>query len=520
MNGERSDPHGPSAEVAKAGAGDLSGLLEDGAATSAQLTAMLIERMEAIDRSGPSIRSVLRLNDRAVDEAAELDAERAAGHVRGPLHGVPVLVKDNIDTSRLGATAGSLALDKVPVRTDAPLVRQLHEAGLVIIGKANLSEWANFRGRPSASGWSAVGHQTRNPYALNRTPGGSSAGSGAGVAAGLAPLAVGTETDGSILCPSAACGLVGLKPTVGLVSRAGIIPVSSSQDTAGPMARSVADVARLLDVLASSAIDSDGGQVPGRPDRAEPFVAALSRDLRGFRVGVVRDEGYFGYHAATDLVVEAMLGSFEDAGAEVIDPVTGLGGASQADEMTVLCHEFKACLDAYLAGRSAIGETSGSARPVRSLADVIAFNEAHGAEHLEVFPQDVMIRSAATHGLDDPRYVSARAANLRRTREEGIDGVCIRLGLDALVAPTMSPAWPIDHVSGDSHLGSSWGQAAVAGYPSLSLPVGEVRGMPVGLTIWGRAWSEATLIRLASAVESQIGFRPAPTFRESVSFVE
>jgi amidase len=520
MNPEMSDPHIGSAEVAKAGAGELRKQFEDGTTTSAELTAILMERIAAIDHSGPNICSVLRLNDRVVDDAAQLDAERAAGHVRGPLHGVPVLVKDNVDTVQLGATAGSLALEGVPVAADAVLVTRLRDAGLVIIGKTNLSEWANFRGRPSSSGWSAVGHQTANPFALNRTPGGSSSGSGAGVASGLAPIAVGTETNGSILCPAAVCGLVGLKPTVGLVSRTGVIPVSSSQDTAGPMARSVADAALLLDALASGPIDPGDAAMQHRPDRAESFVAALSQDLRGLRVGVVRDEGYFGYHLATDAVVEAMLGSLAAAGATVVDPVIEIGDAVQADEMTVLFNEFKAGLDAYLARRSATSETPGSPPPPRSLADVIAFNQAHEAEHLEVFPQDFMIRSAATSGLDDPAYMTALADNLRRTRGEGIDAVCLRLRLDALVAPTMPPAWQIDHVTGDSHLGCAWGQAAIAGYPSISLPVGEVRGMPVGLTIWGRAWSEATLLRIASAVEDQIAYRPAPSYRESVGLLE
>jgi len=519
MDAERSDPHEPSSGVARIAACQLGRLLQDGSMTSAEVTSTLIERIAAVDASGPSLRSVIRLNDRAVDEAAQLDAERRAGRARSPLHGVPVLVKDNIDTVRLGATAGSLAFDGLPLSADAPLVTRLHEAGLLILGKANLSEWANFRGRPSASGWSAVGHQTRNPFALNRTPGGSSAGSGAGVAAGLAPVAIGSETDGSILCPAAACGVVGLKPTVGLLSRTGIIPVASSQDTAGPMARSVADVAQLLDVLAAGPLDPDDPAMAGRPDRLDSFVAALSGDLRGLRIGVVRDDGYFGYHPATDAVVEATLGAFAAAGAELVDPVTGIGAASQVDEMTVLCHEFRVGLETYLDRRLAAVGTPRPAGVPGGLADVIAFNEAHTAERLDLFPQDILLRSAASSGLDDPVYLDARAANHRRTREEGIDAVCDRLHLDALVAPTMSPAWTIDHITGDSHYGSAWSQAAVAGYPSMSLPVGEVQGLPVGLAIWGRAWTESTLIRIAGAVEDQIGYRPEPRYRESVSLL-
>jgi amidase len=519
MNAGQSDPHEPSAEWARTGARELSRLLQAGDTTSAEVVSTAIERIEAVDRSGPSLRSVLRLSDRAMDEARQLDSERRAGHTRGPLHGVPVLVKDNIDTVSLGATAGSLALEGLGVAVDAPVVAQLRHAGVLILGKTNLSEWANFRGRPSASGWSAVGGQTLNPFALNRSPGGSSSGSGAAVAAGLAPIAVGTETDGSILCPAAACGLVGLKPTVGLLSRTGIIPVASSQDTAGAMARSVADVAELLDVLAGCPIDSEDAAMAGRPDRGGSFVAALSADLRGFRIGVVRDEAYGSHHPATDLVVEVTLGAFTAAGAELVDPVTGIGSASHSDEMTVLCHEFKAGLEAYLARRLGGQESSKSPRAPRNLADVIAFNEERPAERLDVFPQDVLRRSERCGGLDELVYLEARAANQRRTRQEGIDEVCLRHRLDALIAPTMSPAWPIDHITGDSHFGSAWGQAAVAGYPSMTLPIGEVQGLPVGMAIWGRAWSEATLIRIASAVEDQIRYRPVPSYRKSVALL-
>jgi amidase len=428
-----------------------------------------------------------------------------------------VLVKDNVDTVDLGATAGSLALEGAPVATDAALVTQLRSAGAIILGKTNLSEWANFRGRPSASGWSAVGNQTRNPFALNRSPGGSSSGSGAAVAAGLSPLGVGTETDGSILCPAAACGLVGIKPTVGLVSQAGIIPISASQDTAGPLARSVEDAAALLDVLASAT--SSGARAStadpvGRPASTSSYADAVSNDLRGIRVGVVRDDGYFGYHPDTDDLVQWVLGAFREAGADVVESVTGIGTPLHADEMTVLCTEFKAGLRAYLVRRFAGPLESPSQRRLpRSLDDVIAFNEATAAERVDLFPQDVLIRAASSGGLDDPAYLAARSANHRRTREEGIDAVCARLGLDALVAPTMAPAWMIDHVNGDSHFGASWSHAAIAGYPSLNLPIGEVRGLPVGLALWGRAFTEATLIRIASAVEGQISYRPVPTYR-------
>jgi amidase len=519
MVDDENDPHSKTAEIAHLGAGALSRLFESGTTSSAEVTAALVERFEAIDRSGPRLRSVLRINDRALDEAAASDAERRSGHTRGPLHGVPVLVKDNIDTVHLGATAGSLALDVGPPATDARLVTELRQAGAIILGKANLSEWANFRGRPSSSGWSALGNQTRNPFALNRSPGGSSAGSGAGVASGLAPLAVGTETDGSILCPAAACGVVGIKPTVGLVSRDGIIPISSSQDTAGPMARSVEDAARLLDVLAGGPPDAIDVGIEGRSDRVASFVDESPGDLRGLRIGVVRDDGYFGYHAATDAVIEAVLGAFIEAGAELVDPVYDIGAGTPADEMIVLCTEFKSGLEDYLQRRRASGGDDSSQRLPRSLDDVIAFNEDNPGERLDLFPHDVLVRAAATAGLENPAYRAARDANQRRTRSEGIDAVCNRLRLDALVAPTMPPAWTIDQLNGDSHAGAAWSQAAIAGYPSISLPVGEVHGLPVGLAIWGRAFTETTLIRIAAGLERQIAYVPVPLYRTTVGIV-
>ncbi len=510
-------PHLAGNEIARQGAATVRSLMDTGATTSAEVTAALLERIEAIDRAGPTLRAVLSVSDRAVDDAAARDAERRSGRLRGPLHGVPVLIKDNIDTAGpLGATAGSLALS-VPPTSDAWLVGHLRDAGAVILGKTNLSEWANFRGRPSSSGWSGAGGQTRNPFALDRTPGGSSSGSGAGVAAGFAPLAVGTETDGSILCPAAACGVVGLKPTVGLVSRAGIIPISCSQDTAGPIARSVGDVALLLDALTAGPPDPADSAMTARPHTPGGYFAGLDGDLRGCRIGVVRDEFYFGYHPALDRVIESVLGGFAEAGAEVVDPVTGVGSVSWSDEMIVLCAEFKSTLAAYLAGRwSSVNDSAGLPR---NLDDVIAFNLATEAELLSAFPQDVLVRSAASGGVDEPAYLEARAANHRRAREDGIDQVCRREGLDALVAPTMAPAWLIDQLNGDHHSNSAWSQAAIAGYPSMNLPVGEVHGLPVGLAIWGRAWTEATLLNIAFGLERQLDYSPVPTFRASAGSV-
>jgi amidase len=513
MDASPPDPHSQSASAARLSVPELAGLLAGHVITSAEVTATLVERIEAIDGQGPGIGSVLRLNERAVDEASALDRERHDGRNRGPLHGVPVLVKDNIDTRDLGATAGSLALAGVPA-TDAVVVTRLREAGAVIIGKANLSEWANFRGRPSSSGWSAAGGQTRNPFALDRSPGGSSSGSGAGVAAGLAPLALGTETDGSILCAAAACGVVGIKPTVGLISRTGIVPVASSQDTAGPLARSVADAALLLELLAAGGVDPEDPATVSRPNVIGSFrQAALSGDTSGYRVGVVRDPGYSGNHAKTEAVFEAALAALRERGAELVDPVTDIGAHVVEDELTVMCTEFKVGLDSYLASRMKATDADGP----RSLDDVITFNEANSAERLDLFPQDMLIRSSETTGVDDAAYLDARAANWRRTREEGIDAVCERLNLDALIAPAMAPAWPIDHVTGDRQIGASWSQAAVAGYPSIAVPVGEVHGLPVAVAIWGRAFTEATLVRIAGALEAEIAFRPTPLFLPSVS---
>ncbi|MGH9291239.1 MAG: amidase family protein, partial [Acidimicrobiales bacterium] len=350
----RPDPHPPSAELARLSATDILARLESGDVSSVEVVSGLMARVEALDSSGPAISSVVTLSGSALDEAAACDRERRAGQVRGPLHGLAVLVKDNIDTERLGATAGSFALSGSRPAGDAATVTALKAAGAVVLGKTNLSEWANFRSRPSSSGWSAVGGQTRNPHALNRSPGGSSSGSGAAVASGLAPLAVGTETNGSILCPAAACGIVGVKPTVGLVSRTGIVPIAASQDTAGPMARTVADVALLLEVLAGST------EVPDPEDRAtrrrppgldSAYRAAAVLSCRGLRVGVVRDGAFSGFHGPTDAAAAVAVEALRAAGAKVVDPVLSPGRASQVDEMVVLFHEMKAGINSYLARR-------------------------------------------------------------------------------------------------------------------------------------------------------------------------
>jgi amidase len=495
--------------------------LARGDTTSVDVVVQLLRRIDELDRSGPALRSVLATCPDALDTAARLDAERRAGTGRpGPLHGLAVLVKDNIDTAGEPATtAGSLALASTRPAADATVVRRLREAGAVVLAKANLSEWANIRSGYSSSGWSAVGGQCRNPHALDRSPGGSSSGSAAAVAAGLAPLAVGTETDGSILCPATLNGVVGIKPTVGLVSRQGVVPISHSQDTVGPFARTVADAALLLGVLAGP---GPGRDPADRATRSRPagldtdYLAACDPGgLVGARLGVVR--GSFGRSVAGDVLVEAALDVARDAGAVLVDPVEVPGAAALAqsdDEMTVLLCELKAGLEAYLGQRPA----DDGSQP-RTMAELIAFNEAHAELEMPRFGQDHFIAAAATDGLDEPGYRRARAAGLRRARSRGIDAALAAGAVDVLVAPTMAPAWLIDDVNGDPPIPGCYRASAVAGYPAITLPVGSVRGLPAGLCLMGPAWSEALLVRLAYAFEQAlaIGDTLRPAFAPSAS---
>ncbi|HEY3556462.1 MAG TPA: amidase [Kribbella sp.] len=444
--------------------------------TAATLVDELQGRMRDID---PLVNAVCTPNPTALTEAARLDTERDEGRVRGPLHGVPVLVKDNIDTADLPTTAGSLALaDQPPPPQDAPLVRRLRDAGCVILGKTNLSEWANFRGSSSSSGWSAYGGLTRNPYALNRSPGGSSSGSGAAVAAGLAEYAIGTETNGSIVCPAALNGVVGLKPTVGLVPQQGIVPISHSQDTAGPMTRTVQQAAALLSVLTG--------------DQTDYTEACRGTDLSNVRIGVPRGP-LWGYSKGLDQVTERALELLSQCGATLVDHLSLPSPGGDEDQLQVLSHELKVDLAAYLATRAPGGP--------RTLDDLIAFNNEHADQELQWFGQELFERAAATDGLDSPVYVAARLTALRAGRD-GIDNLLRDNQLDALVSPSYSPAWSIDLVNGDHVLGSSSSHAALAGYPLLSVPSGLVSGLPVGLTISGTARSEVTLIRLAHAFET------------------
>jgi amidase len=474
-----------------------------GRRTARAIAELYLGRIAALDQAGPSLRSVIELNPDALAIADGLDAERAAKGLRGPLHGVPVLIKDNIATAdRMSTTAGSLALEGSIAAADAAIVSRLRAAGAVILGKTNMSEWANFRSTHSTSGWSARGGQVLNPYALDRNPCGSSSGTGAAVAANFAAIGIGTETDGSIVCPSGATALVGLKPTLGLVSRSGIIPIAHSQDTAGPMTRTVEDAAILLDVLAAT----DPRDPATTAQRRGDYRGALDRNgLRGARLGVARG-AFFGYSDATDRLAEAALADMKAQGAVIVDPA-GIPNAGKYDatELEVLLYEFKADLNRYLA---ALGP---SAR-VHSLADVIAFNDANRTREMPFFGQELMLRAQQKGPLTDQAYRAALARNLRLSRKNGIDAVMNRLRLDALVAPTGSPAWLTDLVNGDHFVGASSTPAAVAGYPTITVPAGSAFGLPVGISFIGRAWSEPLLLKLAYAYEQSTRHRRPPTF--------
>jgi amidase len=481
--------------------------LTAGRVTSEVLVAAYLQRIEAIDRNGPTLRSVLSVNPDAAAQARLLDDERRAGRVRGPLHGIPILLKDNIDTKDpLPTTAGSLALAANVTGRDAPAVARLRDAGAIVLGKTNLSEWANIRSSRSTSGWSAVGGLTRNPYALDRNTCGSSAGSGAAAAASLAAAAIGTETDGSIVCPSAANGLVGIKPTVGLVSRTHIVPISHSQDTPGPMARSVGDAAILLAVMAGH--DALDVATKDADTRRADYPGALDRDaLRGVRLAALRFLG--GYHAETDRVFDAALAAMKVAGADIVDVMSFDRRAEVGEaELTILLTELKVDLDAYLASTPAQVQT-------RSLADVIAFNKGTPAEMVH-FGQELFERAAATRGLRDPAYLGALEKARRLAGPEGIDRMLQTTGAVALLAPTGGPAWMTDVIDGDHFLGAASELPAVAGYPHVTVPMGVVSGLPVGISFIGGAWSEARLIGLAYAFEQHARARIPPVYPPSI----
>ena len=480
--------------------------MRSGRWTARKLCELYLDRIDKLDRSGPTLRSVIEVNPDALAIADALDAERRAGNVRGALHGIPVVIKDNIDTAdRMQTTAGSLALVGAKPPRDAFVAGRLRAAGAVILGKTNLSEWANFRSTHSTSGWSGRGGHCRNPYALDRNPCGSSSGTGAAVAANFAAVGVGTETDGSIVCPSAANSLVGIKPTVGLVSRAGIIPIAHSQDTAGPMARTVTDAAILLGALAG-ADPRDPATAAGAGKASADYTRFLDAGgLKGARIGVPREK-LFGYSAAADKLVGDAIEVMRGLGAEIVDPadIPHLGDYDDA-EFTVLLYEFKADLEAYLADL-------GPAAPMHTLADLIAFNDKHRREEMPYFGQEIFERAETKGPLTDDAYVEAAARCRRLSRTEGLEVVLAEHKLDALLAPTGGPPWTTDLVNGDHFLGASSTPAAVSGHPSITVPAGYVFGLPVGLSLIGKPWDEGTLIRLAYAYEQAAKVRKPPTF--------
>ena len=487
---------------------DLQTAMTAGRLDSETLVQMYLTRIQAIDRSGPTLRSVQEINPDAVAIARSLDEERRAKRVRGPLHGIPILLKDNIATAdKMETTAGTLALVGARPREDSTIALRLRQSGAIILGKASMSEWAYFKSTPGSSGWSARSGQARNPYVLNRTPCGSSSGSAIAVAANLVTASIGTETDGSIVCPGGVNGVVGIKPTVGLTSRAGVIPISVTQDTIGPFGRTVADAATVLGALVG--VDSRDPATQASAGRMQTdYVKYLELNgLRGARIGVPRD-GYFGYSPKADAVVNQAIDVLRTGGAVIVDPVkipnfdrTALNTA----EITVLLYEFKAGVNAYLA-------SVAPGAQVRTLDDVIQFNKRNVRENLPYFGQELLERAQAKGDLTEAEYLEALEKCRRLAGKEGFDAIMDEQQLDALVAPTTTPAWPVDLVNGDQFRGSSAKSAALAGYPLVTVPAGATMGLPVGITFMGRAWSEPTLIKLAYAFEQATKARRPPQY--------
>ncbi len=502
-------------ELEEATVASLQAGMKSGKYSARSITELYLNRIEGLNHSGPALRAIIETNPDALKIADDLDAERKARGPRSPLHGIPVLLKDNIDThDRMTTTAGSLALEgSIPLQ-DSFIAKRLREAGAIILGKANLSEWANFRGDTSSSGWSARGGQCRNPYVLDRSPSGSSSGSGAATAANLCALSIGTETDGSITSPSSHCGLVGIKPTVGLVSRAGVIPISHSQDTAGPMCRTVTDAAILLGAI--TGIDPrDAATSASEGHYSNDYTKFLDPNgpngLQGTRIGVARK--FFGSHPEVDRLMERSLDAIKKSGAELIDLPDFFDTAPvDASELEVLLYEFKADLNAYLAG---LDEKFRS----KTLKDLIEFNESNRDREMPSYGQEIFLKAEKKGPLTDNAYLQALEKNHRLTRIEGIDAAMNKNNLDAIVAPTTSPAGVIDQLNGEKYLGSATTLAAVAGYPHITVPAGFVRELPVGISFFGRAWSEPALLKIAFAFEQITKARKPPKFLPTLKFV-
>lgn len=495
----------PRFDLEEATLGELRARLETGELTSRALTETYLARIAAVDRTGPMLRSVIELNPEALEIADRLDAERKSGKVRGPLHGIPILIKDNIGThDRMSTSAGSLALEgSVPPR-DSFVAARLRAAGAVLLGKTNLSEWANFRSTHSSSGWSGRGGQARNPYALDRNASGSSSGSAIAVAANLCAAAIGSETDGSVVSPSSVCGIVGIKPTIGLVSRSGIIPISHSQDTAGPMARTVTDAAILLAAISGSDPD-DAITRDGAAAAVSDYTTFLRREgLKGARLGVIRKG--FNVTAKADALIDEAVRVLRSERATVVDNVELEGlGKYDAEELAVLLYEFKADINQYLAGL-------GPGAPMKSLKDLIAFNERNRDRELQYFGQELFLQAEEKGPLTTKEYIDALAKCREMSRSKGIDATLEKHKVDALVGITNGPSWPIDLVNGDAYTGGNSTPPAVAGYPHITVPTGFIQGLPIGLSFFSRPWTEGALLRYAYAYEQATSGRRPPRF--------
>ena len=496
----------PAVDVVELSAMDARERMASGALTAQALTQAYLDRIATVDDAGPRLNAVIELNPSAIAEATALDAERKAGKLRGPLHGIPVLIKDNVDVAGMVNSAGSLALADNRPKEDAFVAKRLRDAGAVILGKANLSEWANFRSTRSTSGWSSRGGQTKNPYVLDRNPCGSSSGTGSAIAASLGAIGLGTETDGSIICPASVNGLAGLKPTVGVVSRTGIIPISVSQDTAGPMGRSVADVALMMNGMAGvDPADPSGPAAAGKIP--SDYTAFLKADaVKGKRFGLLRQA--MGYHPDVDASMDKAAAALKSAGAEVVDVRMATYNDWNDAEFDVLLYEFKDGLNAYL-------KRSGS--PHGSLEALIAWNKANAGRAMPFFGQEIFERAQAKGPLTDAAYRKARDQSRRLAGRDGLIAVLEKNQLDAVIAPSMSPAWPTDHVLGDHFLGAGYGTAAVAGTPSLTVPIGESQGLPLGITFMGRPYTEGELMGFAYALEQVTKARKVPGYKQTLA---